>query len=551
MKRFKTKNIAATIQKYAQQNNNSPLEYTFSINEVETYIKAIGDESFKLYNEDTLYYYDNPQKMINEHVKIKQIYTITLKHTPKRILKLNYSLDFSPNTLHPSLILHPESMIPYQKHQPKEIYFLLAQEFNAIKAANGILINLFDTQMKEKLKAFVKHLYAGKFVKKIKIPLFHGIDPEITRSSKLLMRFLEKESKLKVVEVVEGETLVEYIKPVFGSNGFNALGDIVDATILKNMDDLKCKIDTNTIEIIEQEDRRIYKSKVKGFVHLDANEFYIDNKIHVNSLSRVQEKIAKEEANNIEVVIAQHDTSLDSLGEGVELVSEKIHIHGHIGAKSIIKAVHLTIDGATHKDSTQEAKFARINRHKGKLRCHSAQIELLEGGEVYATKVEIKNSLGGTIYAEDVTIHHVKHNLKVYASSSIHIKLVSGEDNLFKISYKDVPTLVAKIEFLTQEIEDWKYKLEGAKKHSLAKVPLIQEKIASIKAHQEELMESAMHAKITIEEPLRGINTVVFALKNGEELLFKTDAMAYEPFYLVASQENITLHPTNKKISLT
>lgn len=549
-KKFKTKNIVATIEKFALENNCSPLEFSFAINEVETYIKTTSDDTFKLYNEDSLGYYDDPQKMINEHLRIKQIYTITLKQEPKRIIKLNYSIDFSPNNAHPALILHPESQIPYTKYQPKEIFLLLFKEFNNIKAANGILINLFDSEMKEKLKAFVKYLYAGKFVKKIKIPLFNGIEPEIRRSSKLLMRFLEKESNLQVIEVLEEEILVEYIKPVFGKNGLNAFGDIIDNASLKNVDDLKCQIDTKSIEILENSDRKIYKSKIKGYVHFDTKHFYIDNKIKMQSLSRVQERVAKDEANNIEVIIAQHDTSLDSLGEGVELTSETIHIHGHVGAKSSLKALNLTIDGATHKDSLQEAKFASINRHKGKLRCHSAKISLLEGGEVHATNVEIENSLGGTIYAENVTIGLVKNNLKIYASHSITIRLVSGEDNLFKINYKEIPTLNSKYNFITQEIEDFKYKLEGAKKHSPAKIPLFKEKIDTLKAAQDNILNSAMHAKIAVREPFRGMNTIVFTLNNDEELLFKTEAIAYEPFYLIASESTVTLHPTNKKISV-
>lgn len=549
-KKFKTKNIVATIEKFALENNCSPLEFSFTINEVETYIKTTLDDTFKLYNEDSLGYYDDPQKMINEHLRIKQIYTITLKQEPKRIIKLNYSIDFSPNNAHPALILHPESQIPYTKYQPKEIFLLLFKEFNNIKAANGILINLFDGEMKEKLKAFVKYLYAGKFVKKIKIPLFNGIDPEVRRSSKLLMRFLERESNLQVIEVLEDEILVEYIKPIFGKNGLNAFGNIIDNASLKNVDDLKCKIDAKSIDIVENSDRKIYKSKVKGYVHFDEKNFYIDNKIKIQSLSRVQERVAKDEANNIEVIIAQHDTSLDSLGEGVELTSETIHIHGHVGAKSSLKAINLNIDGATHKDSLQEAKFASINRHKGKLRCHKAKIKLLEGGEIHATDVEIENSLSGTIYAENVTINHVKNNLKVYASNSITIKLVGGEDNLFKISYKEIPTLCSKYNYITQEIEDLKYKLEGAKKHSPAKIPLIKEKIDTLKATQDYIVNSAMHAKIAIQEPFRGMNTVIFTLPNDEELFFKTEAMAYEPFYLVASESSITLHPTNKKISL-
>jgi hypothetical protein len=548
-KRFKTKNINATIKKFALENDCSPLEFTFNINGVETYLKNVSQKDFLLYTEDIFDYFNNHQKMINEHVEIKQIFLITIKQTPKNIIKLDYSIEFSPNKDSVHIVLYPESQIPYKKYQPKEIYLLLLKELNNIKALNNILINIFDNEMKEKLKQFVKYIYAGKFIKKIKIPLYIGIEPDITRESRLLFRFLNKKSNHQVIEVAEDEILVEFIKPLFGKNGFNAFGEIIDNFYLKNIDDLKCNVDENSIKIIENSDRKIYKSKLKGYVHLDDKNFYVDNKIEIESLSRVQNRIAKDESNNIEVIISQHDTSLDSLGEGVELTSETININGHVGAKSTLRAVNLTIDGATHQDSYQEAKFANINRHKGKLRCHDAKIKLLEGGEVHATNVDIQNSLSGTIYAENVTIHQVKNNLKIYASNSITIDIVSGEDNLFKINYKDIPTLISKYNYLSQEIEDLKYKLEGAKKHSPLKVPALKEKIDELKVAQDKITTSSMNAKIIIKNSFRGLNTIIFTLNNNEELIFKTEATTYEPFYIVESQEYLTLHPTNKKIA--
>ncbi len=547
-KKIKTKNISAAIEKFAAEHDRLALEFSFNINSVETYIKTVADDTFVLYNEDIQNYYKDHDKLVNEHVRIKQIYTITLKETPKKIVRLNYNINFSDNNISPAIILHPESNIPYKKYQPKEIYLLLLKELNNIKAQNGILINIFDAQMKEKLKAFVKYLYKGKFVNKVKIPLFNGVAPQIRRNSKLVMRFLQKETSHQVIEVDEGEVLVDFIKPIFGKNGLNAFGEIVDNVYSKNSEDLKCHVDEKSIEIVENEDKKIYKSRLKGYVHFDNNNFYVDNKITMEHLSRVQDSVAKDEANNIEVIISQNDTSLDSLGEGVELTSETIHINGHVGAKSTLRAINLTIDGATHKDSMQEAKFATINRHKGKLRCHSAKIALLEGGEVHATNVEIENSLGGTVYAENVTITNVKSNLKVYASNSISIKRVSGEDNLFKISYKDIPTLNSKYDFLVQEIEELKYKLDGALRHTPSDVPILKEQINERKIKQEKIINCVKHAKISVKEPFRGLNTITFTFADGEELTYKTEEMAYEPFYLVESGDYITLHPTQKKI---
>ncbi len=549
-KKIKTKNISNSISKFAAENLLQPGEYSFNLNAIETYIKTISNDDFVIYKDDIHNYYTDTEKLINEHVRFKQLYIISIKKDSNPLIKLNYEINYSDNNINPYIIIFPDSIIPYKKYKAKEIYLLLLKELNNIKAEKKILVKIFDKKMKEKLKAFVKHLYQNKFVKKIRLPLFDGVAPEITKTSKLIRHYLKKEKTGQVIEVEIGETLVEFIKPIFGKNGLNAFGEIISNNHENNKEDLDVEIDLNTIKIIEDDKHKLYKSKTKGFIHLDNKKFYIDNKIKMKTLSRVQEKVSKDEDNNIEVIIEQNDTNIDSLGEGVELTSETIHIKGHVGAKTKLESTNLVIDGATHGESIQEAKFAEINRHKGKLRCHSAKIKLLEGGEVHATNVEIDAALGGSIYAENVTIGNVKNNLKVYAANSITIKKVTGEDNLFKINYIDIPTLNAKYNFLSKEIDDLKFKLEGALKHSKQLVQSLKNEIKILQNKQIDIRNGVKHAKITFLEPLNGLNTVIFTINKDEELIFKTDARRYEPFYLVETDNTITLHPTNKKISI-
>lgn len=268
------------------------------------------------------------------------------------------------------------------------------------------------------------------------------------------------------------------------------------------------------------------------------------------NISRNNETVASEEENNIEVRISQNDTTKDSIGEGVELVSETIHVNGHIGAKSVLEAINLQIDGVTHQDSKQYAKFAKINRHKGTLRCHEAKITLLEGGEVHATSVEIESCLGGSIHAQDITIGLVKSNLKVYASNSITITQVKGEDNLFKIGYKDVGVLTSKVDLINEDIDELKYKLEEAKKHSQSKVASLKQEIALLNSKQDEIFCSYKNAKISIEKPLTGLNKIVFVIDSENEITYKTEAQEYTPFYLEIDEDKIILQPTGRSISL-
>ncbi len=544
----RTSNIKKAMQEYASENKINSSECDFTLNSIETHVKDVLHDKFRLANEDLNLNYSDKNKILNEHVQFKQIYNITINKAPTKELSLSYSLDFGEHADHPKIIINPDSEIPYKTYQPIEFYLLMLQEINKIKAENSILINLFDEPMRKNLKAFVNHLYAGKFTKKIRIPLFDGIEPEVTREARLIMWFQENNKHNQVIEVAEGDLLIEFRKPKFGKNGLNAFGEEISNSLGSNKVDLECDIDEESIKIVEDDTKKLYKSKKKGYVVYANNYLSVSNKINILELSRNNDSVASDEKNNIEVQISQSDSNRDSIGEGVVLVSETIHVRGHVGAKSVLEASNLKIDGATHKDSTQFARFANINRHKGTLSCSDAKISVLEGGEVHATNVHVETSLGGSIYAQNVTINHVKNNLKVYASNSITIKLISGEDNFLKINYKEIPILINKLNFITNEIADLKDSLEEARRHNPTQASVIQNKILALKQEQDSIKNSSLEAKITIEQPLRGLNTIIFALDDGSELVFKTDAGSYEPFHLKISKDSITLLPTNKTI---
>ena len=541
---IRTKHVKEVLERYASDNLIPLSECDFQLNKVETLLKNSRNHEFEHYTKERMQEYLDRDRIINEHVAFTQIYTITAMHREVQELELLYTIDFGRYATHPKLILSPDSKIPYKLYKPVDMLKLLYREFNKIKVMHNILIQLFDEPMKVALKKFVKYLYAGKFTKKIKIPLFDGIEPIIARESRVIFWFKEKEHEGMIIEVDKDEILVEYKKPLYGKNGLNAHGENIDSHYAQNSDDIHVEIDPRSVRIEEDKNSKRYISINRGYVHYDGVKLSVDNRLRLHEISRNKHIIdSEDEENNIDVVVAQHDVTKDSIGEGVELVSECIHVEGFVGAHSKLEALDLNIKGATHQDSKQYAKFAKINRHKGTLRCHEAKIGLLEGGVVHATKVEVESSLGGQIYAQDVTIGHAKNNLKVYASNSITIRLVSGEDNLFKINYRDIPILKSKIAFMQEELEDLKYRLDQAKRFNRDDVRLLEDEIASLKIEEKKITESYKTATISVEQPFRGLNHIVFTIDDNNELHYKTDAKAYLPFHLKIEDEKITLLP--------
>ena len=547
---IKTKDIAEALRDFSEKKSIPLSKCDFKIEKTETYLRDLSSSEFKQFNENIHQDYQNREKIIDEQIEFQQVHSISIFENRNKTIKINYKIGYDEFLTHPKILVDSRSSLPYKKFKIKDFYILLLNEINKIKAENKILINIFDQTMIKTLKAFTKHLYAGKFIKNIKIPLFDGIDPEVSRNSKLTLWFNDKKKRGQIIEVIENEILVEFIKPKYGRNGLNSHGQLVNDKFGGKINDLEANIDEESVAVIENDDKKIYKSKKKGYVHYNKKDLIVNNKVSMERLSRVQGTLAKDEDNEIEVEISQDDTNRDSVGEGVKLTSQTVHITGHIGSKSVIEAINLRVDGATHQDSKQFAKYASINRHKGTLRCHKADIKLLEGGEVHATTVNIDTSLRGVVYAQDVTVALVKNHLKVYASNSITIRHVSGEDNLFKINYKDIPILNSKIDLINEDIEDLKYLLEDSGRHDLSKAAEIKKKIKEFKKEKESIINSTKEAKITIEKPVRGLNIINFTLPNGQTLIYRTKSETYEPFYLDITEEKITLKPVNISITL-
>ncbi len=181
-----------------------------------------------------------------------------------------------------------------------------------------------------------------------------------------------------------------------------------------------------------------------------------------------------------------------------ELQCNSLHLLQDTKENSIIEAKQLLIDGATDSYSSQFAHTAKINLHKGKLRCHKADIDTLDGGEVHATEVSIKNALSGHIYAQDVTIDFAGEDVTVIASNSITVHNVPSTNNTFLIDYTQVPILLSKLELIENDIKQLTKELDDAKRHNHSIVPSLEAKIILLEKDKFAIVNSSKTATIQL-----------------------------------------------------
>jgi len=240
----------------------------------------------------------------------------------------------------------------------------------------------------------------------------------------------------------------------------------------------------------------------------------------------------------------------NEIAQKVELECDDANISGDVLSHSIIDTNTLNIDGTTHIDSTQFAKYAKINTHKGVLRCHEATINLLDNGEVHATTVIVDTATGGSIYAQDVKIKHITDNVNIYASNSIDIELISGNNNKLYIDYEEVPILVSKIDLIKDDVQELELSFKKAKRDNSSLEKDISNEMLRLKIELEKIENSSKTAKISIQKPLQGSATISFNIDDENQIVFETKKEKYSTFELEITQNKVTLHPTQQTITL-
>lgn len=547
-----TKSPLASVKEYATEHGYPYEKLDYTLLGLQTYFKTCHHQAFVKFHEGYKDEYRSPDKLIKDNARFLQIYKIKVHPKKKKKIHLVYRIEKGEFSTYPIMIISPDSSLPLLEIDEKEMLKLLYSELNKIKSKHKMMVNLFSECMVKDLRSFVKKIYDHGFTQEESILLFEGIDPEISEPSKVINHYLEKNKEQKVTEVEDSELIITYVKPIYGKAGLNAHGHRIDHGTTNNLAKIEYQIDTATINVQDGPEEVKYYSKKRGFVSTLKNRLSISNKIVLHDIKRVEGKVTKKEENEVAVVISQTDVTRDGVGEGVELVSESIHITGHMGAKSSIEAKDVEIEGATHNQAFVTAKNAKINRHKGTLRCHKAEINSLEGGTVYATHAKINAAMGGQVCADHVTIKSLKHNLKVFASKSITIERILGEDNHFVIDYRKLPVLQSKLQFLSEERDEIAWKYEDAKKYSRDNKESLKSELDKKEAEINEIKLSHFDAVITIMAPVDGLNTIEFAVPEHQtSLIYRTkEAKTFEPFSIRQSEEKLTLDPVGVEILL-
>jgi hypothetical protein len=552
---FFVKDIKKQLTLYAKENNYHSKQLDFHIKGLKTYIKSHRIENYEELSPHMVKEYsDNKMKLIEDHVELIQAYKIDiLEHPELSKYKLDYTLKTGQYYTHPKLIINPSSIIPIDNHDRYHTLDVLKYLVNKIKAENKIIINYFCPQQTKQLLEFVEKLYSESFDEAITIKIFNGIVPVMSVSREIQM-LCEKPDEQQFYEVNAGELIAMYTEPSLGENGFDAHGKQIECETPYNTIDHALEYDKESIQTTNQDNETHFFAKIKGVVNIGTNYLSVDTQLKRTEIRQLDAPLLKaDEHNSVEVVIDQFDETKDGIGEGVKLVSNAVHIMGHIGGHAIIECKNINAEGATHHSSFISAINAHIHLHKGTVRAKEVKIDTLEGGIVHGKNIDIHLASGGEIYGDIVRIHELKNHVKIYAGSQIIIDHIVGEDNLLCIDGDKVSVLQTRKNYLTEELEEAR---KNAKNTNDTKKEQLQQRINTLKADILKEKFNPFLAKIEIMHPVGGINLIQFNIptQNKEnsvpkEIKYRTIAgKIYQPFELIEDSDTITLLPVDVSI---
>ena len=156
---------------------------------------------------------------------------------------------------------------------------------------------------------------------------------------------------------------------------------------------------------------------------------------------------------DIALKITTPDPTKDAISSGVILEATSITIHGNVGANVFLRAKELIVQGQTHQSAELHALQASITTHKGYLAANNAQIKNLETGTIESQILNIEKSLGGNIFAQNLTIKTLSGNNKITLSSQLHVESIEGNDNVLTLSANACCETKAKMQALESKRE--------------------------------------------------------------------------------------------------
>ncbi len=383
---------------------------------------------------------------LNPNFELKQVYEIEIFHidVPDPLEGFEASIAGNTTLCKIFLAVKAGSIVTYNERFEQNLYSFIKKK----KLRANVLIGIFDSMMRDNLadliaKIRVKGNYQFETAERYLVA--EGIEPIPTVNDQLIFHYDKRAQEEKgkdtvdyahrsyISSVVQDEVLIEYIKPLKGTNGRNCRGLFITPSdpIIKN--EPTFTIGSN-IERIENEKSIEWRAKAGGYVTFEGGTYDIKTEMDVTEISfRSTGSIDTQLDADVSINVKEKDALKDAVGAGMEVTVNVINIQGNVGPDAKITAHKATIEGQVHSSAIVKADELTINVHKGTAYGSDVHITRLEHGTVEADRVTITQATGGKVRAKEIIIEILGSHTKLTASRLIEITKLQGGENVLTI----------------------------------------------------------------------------------------------------------------------
>ena len=444
----KTENVAKELVDLAKRNGVSTNSLDFDILEVQTYTRVNRDKVEADWEEvsvDEMHQLDDATAILNPNFQIKQVYEVEIYTKDDNDVFKEFRAAVGANASKCKIYLSIKAGSKVVTSPRFEEDFL--NYINKSKIRAGILINIFDEMVPDvvsRISAQAKVDGNIEYDKNQTILVADAYEPTPTIDDKFVIHY-EKETQSNendrvdyanrgfIHSVLEGDTLMEYIKPKKGKPGRNCRGEFIEPQEPEVNHVPDFNVD-ETIEEVDNKDNVIYKAKEAGYISFESNTYQIKSDMDVGEISfKTTGSISTGLDSEVSLSVKENDSQKDAIGHGMDVEVSEIDIKGNVGSNAKVYAKRATVEGQTHKSSHMKADDLTINVHKGLAEGENIKITRLEHGVVNGKKVEVVQAMGGTIKAREINIGICTSYVKVTASKKIEIEKLQGSENIFMI----------------------------------------------------------------------------------------------------------------------
>lgn len=434
---IETEDVAKTLAEFSKERKIEAKNIDFKILSISTVAFNQIDKSLALF--DTSRGERIHQDLFADpDIKLYQKLLIQIRPKEEQPVRLDISLSADKIFTKVIATLKKESKVIYYPFLDRYLY----EELNKRLARHRILIGIFENDLKKQVDEFVQKMKSGaKFNEDYKFVVAETTDFVPSENDKITFYFEEKRkideenpdfyNRGFIVDVDEGEILIEYKKPKFGKSGRDVRGHFIEVQEPKS-DNKPTFASSPNIKIEETASIIRYLSGKKGFVVYDGKMLDVQEELKVKEISfKKTGSIVVDQDKDIVLDIEESNPIVDAIGSNMTARASEVIVRGSMGDNSSVYADKAQVKGLTHSTSKVFAKDAEIATHRGYLEAKEAKIERLEGGEVVADIVHVGHASSGKIVAKKVYITNLGSNCNITASSLIDITAILGSDNKF------------------------------------------------------------------------------------------------------------------------